>query len=110
MRTKLGLLTSNKTAFLHAANAEDSEINTHLDRYSEQDLFEFLLMVDYLLLKQRRQEHPSYIWQMRIERLDGFLRNRLPDGRLSRWMRKFGFQTAFDAHRHAEKLLFPRFR
>lgn len=110
MRTKLGLLKSNKAAVLHSAGTEDGKIHEHLDRYSEQDLFEMLLIADYLQLKERRKKRPSYIWQMRIERLDGFLRNRLPDGRLSRWMRKFGFQTAFDAHRHAEKLLFPRFR
>lgn len=110
MRTKLGLLTSRKTAVLHSASAEDSEISTHLDRYSEQDLFELLLILDYLQLKERRKERPIYIWQMRLERIHGFLRNRLPDSKLIRWMSKLGFQTAFDAQAHAKDLLFPWYR
>lgn len=110
MRTKLGLLTSKKTAILHATSTKDTQIAQYLDRYSKQDLFEMLLMIEYLQLKTKRHMNPNEGWLKRLKQHERVLHLRLPGSEIEKWMHKLELKTSFDANRHARNLLFIWFR
>lgn len=110
MGTKIGLLSSNKPAVLYSSQKSAEEIEKELSRYSEQDLYETLLMTEYLLLKARRKEAANEIWIQRIERQLSTIKLILPEPKRSELMKRMNFSTSVDANRHAQMLLFRWFR
>lgn len=110
MRTKIGLLSSNRTAVIYSLQISSKEIERGLSRYSEHDLFETLLMIEYLLLKEMRRDSPNDIWVQRLERHLHLVKLKISKTRRLRLMKKIGLTTAFDANKYCQKLLFPWFR
>lgn len=98
MGTRIGLLSSNKGAVVLSPRSSKEDIIEALSRYSQRDLFEFMLMLEYLLLKTKRKEHASHIWIHRLDRHLYVISSKVLQETRVRFMKKLGLRNAFDAN------------
>lgn len=110
MHTKIGILSSNRTAIVHSLRSDVSDIKYELSRYSERDLFEMTLMLEYLLLMTTRKQSTNNLWVRRLERQLETIKALFSDERRSNFMKKIGLPTVFAGNQYGKTLLFPWFR
>lgn len=106
----VGITTSGKAISVNSHASEGTHLRTDFGTFSERDMFDALLGLDYLSLSERRKSPIDIDWIDAIDEVRDYLRHSLTQETVISWKAQLHIDSAFVARNYGKSIIQKHFR